>query len=222
MSLRVLVTLAIAAFLFAHPCAADATSVRSPTNADPVGLGAVLDRPAIRESVGVDVAGAGDSLECKVAPRCPHVWLGERPRFAVRIKNRSSRPVFLVAPLDGSLRGRFPRVRFAYDGPPGGVRPLALLDCGNQNNMEPGDFVLVPPGKSIELRGNVGLEDPAVSFGQPGRYLARFEYSTLQNDLRSWLGDFQPESLPEEWRARFRRVPRVDLHAECTFEVQQR
>src|SRR5260221_13956060 len=89
---------------------------------------------ALRESVGADALGAGDSLECAMLPGCPHVWLGERPRFRIRIRNRSSRAVLLVPPLDGSSRDRYPRIRFVYDGPPGGVHPVPLLYCGNQND----------------------------------------------------------------------------------------
>jgi hypothetical protein len=47
------------------------------------------------------------------------------------------------------------------------------------------------------------------------------EYATDENDLRAWLGSRQPETLTSQWRGRFRRLPRVDLHATCRFEVQQ-
>src|SRR5882672_1180646 len=167
--------------------------------------------PALRESVGVDVSGAGDSLVCVIAPRCPHVWLGERPRFRVRITNHASREVLLVPPLDGSMYGRSPQVTFAYAGPPSGVRAIEFAVCGNRSPMSTDDFVSIRPGGSIELFGKPGIEDGAVRFSQPGVYVARFEYSTEQNDLREWLGDFRPDALGEDWRSRFRRVPRVDL-----------
>src|SRR5260221_4528979 len=78
---------------------------------------------ALRESVGADALGAGDSLECAMLPGCPHVWLGARPPFRVRLRNRSSRAGLLVPPLDRFNPDCYPRLRFVYHGPPEGVQP---------------------------------------------------------------------------------------------------
>jgi hypothetical protein len=187
------------------------------------GLAMVKYGTALRESVGVDAAGAGESLVCRIEPFCPRIWPEELPRFHVSITNRSSRSVDLVLPLDGSDRGRSPHVTFDFQGPAGGAPTSygARID-DSMSSMSLEDFVSLRPGKRLDLFGSRGYVPSQWQFERPGQYVVQFEYSTVEDNLRQWLGDWQPESLGEQWRSHFRRVARVDLHAECTFDVQQR
>ncbi len=179
------------------------------------------DGPSLRDSIGADVEGAGDSLDCHIEAFCTHVLLGEWPRFRVRITNRSHRAVLLVRPADGAFGREFPRSVLSYEGPPDGVHGSDHVGL-HADSLRVDDFVALGPGKHLDLFGASGLVQRHDYLTRPGRYVARFQYGTAENDLRLWLGSFQPDSLNADWRARFRRVPRVDLHAECAFEVQQR
>jgi hypothetical protein len=92
----------------------------------------------------------------------------------------------------------------------------------SESAMQLEDFVTLGPGKRLDLFGSHGYVPSQLRFERPGQYVVEFEYSTGEDNLRRWLGDWQAEALSDQWRSKFRHVARVDLHAECTFEVQQR
>jgi len=178
--------------------------------------------PELRETIGADVPGVAEALECSIETLPEYLTVGDRPRFRARITNRHAKPVQLVWLLDGSHLDRFPRMRFAYEGPSGEFEPIRHSRCGNRNTMTTDDFVEVGPGQALDLFADDGFIEQGIKFHEPGPYIARFEYSTAEDDLRKWLGDYWEDTLPDDFRARFRRVPRVVLRAQCAFEVRPR
>jgi len=177
---------------------------------------------ALRDTIGADVAGVEDSLGFRIEPFCAHVWPNTVVRFRVRVANHSSRAIFLVSPPLGGVR-KAPRVTSRVLAPNGVVAakgPESFYVGGQE--MKANDFILVPAGKQVDLFGPRGYVDPSWDGSVPGRYVERFTYSTEEANPRLWLGTFQPDSLDADWRARFRRVPRVELRAECSIDVQQR
>jgi len=180
--------------------------------------------PALRDTIGGEVAGVEDSIVCRIAPYCSHLWPEDLPRFHVTLENRSSRPVFFVVPPRLCSVRRIPEVTGWITDAEG--RPCSSAwGCFDPEwtTMTREDFVAVRPGKRLDLYGAHGYVEPGWRKGvRPGRYLEHFEYSTTENDLRQWLGEYPSDSLGADWRAQFRHVPRVDLHAECWIEVQQR
>jgi hypothetical protein len=180
------------------------------------------DWPAIRETIGADVPGAAAGLECSIEPVSASLIVGENPRFRARITNRHTERVQLVWLLDGSDTGRFPRMKLVYERPSGPFEPRRWTNCGNRNSMCIESFVEVGPGQALDLFGDDGFPDYFFAFHEPGRHVARFEYSTAEDNLRAWLGDWWVDTVPDEFRARFRRIPRLVLQAECAFEVRPR
>lgn len=179
--------------------------------------------PALRDTIGADVAGAGDSLVCRMEPYCPHVWPNTAVRFRVRVANHSSRTVYLVRPPTICTNRIYPRFWSRVE-VGGGTAVSSGWGCFDTDwqTMRAEDFIRIAPGKQADLFDSRGYVEPAWRGSAPGRYVERFHYSTEENDLRAWLGSSDADTLSAEWRARFRSIPRVELNAACDFEVQQR
>jgi len=142
----------------------------------------------------------------------------------VRVANRSKRAILLVSPPRGGSAREAPLASSRVEAPKGWAarRQTDLVVGFFTQKMQLSDFISVPAGKQVDLFGPDGYVSPSWDGWYPGRYVVRFTYSTMETNPRVWLGTFQPDSLDADWRAHFRRVPRVELHAECSVDVQQR
>src|SRR5262249_7285667 len=144
-----------------------------------------------------------------------------RPSFLVAITNRGARAVALVSSLDGSTEGmRYPVVSIRIEGPEGGFPRQPMARCGNMNTLSPSDFVFLGPAESFDPFA-AGWVPPGLqqSLRKPGRYKATFCYSTMDTDVRHWLGDWGANRLYPQLSKLFREVPLVELTAATEFIV---
>ena len=179
------------------------------------------DDQAAAESIGVDVPWGAEALSCEIRSARKAFHVGDHPDFQVTISNRGNKPLNLVYSLDGSEGGRYPRVKILIEALDGGSLTKKWVGCGNTNYLGVEDFVLVEPGQTIDPYAKGW--NPLVmneTFERPGRYLAKFTYSTRQSDIRRWVG-FGQSTLDPRISELIRRVPLVELTATTEFTVAE-
>ncbi|HKA23880.1 MAG TPA: carboxypeptidase-like regulatory domain-containing protein [Candidatus Eisenbacteria bacterium] len=177
---------------------------------------------AAAESVGVEVPWGPAVVSCEIHPASPLFHVGDKPSFRVVITNHGDRPIELVQALDGSAEGwRYPVISLRIEGPEGGFNNRPGLRCGNMNTLEPSDFVTVGPKQSFEPFAAGWWPFPLTRpLRRAGRYKATVCYSTMEPDVRRWVGDWWSTcGLPASLSRLFRRVPMVELTATTEFRV---
>ena len=190
------------------------------TNLGDVGI----DSTWIELRTGTKTKATSKDLAATIRP-ARNFRVGDKPEFAVSIRNLSSSPVLLVRAADMSGEGGSPRVTIDVDGPPGSPPPeprIAMCGFGIQG-VTPDHFVEVAAGTSFdpctEVRTSENLR--AHKFMVPGRYVATFHYATTNGDANSWIRCFGPQPCDREWfLALIPRVPAAELTATTTFEVK--
>jgi hypothetical protein len=165
-------------------------------------------------------------ITCYIEPTQDWFYVGDHPKFNVSIHNKGKKPIYLVGCLDKSENGgRYPTFTLQIEGPPGGLEWERFARCGNVNNLQKRDFVLLNPGEWMNpFERNLDhmfwspLSESFARFAKPGRYLVVFNYSTSSRSIDDWKGTsdrvlgFQPEVS-----TLLKQVPRISLA--CTTYV---
>lgn len=100
--------------------------------------------------------------------------------------NRTAGPLTVVRLLDGSMTGRYPRIRLFFR-PEGGTwrEVLSIRECGLMNALQDRDFVVVPAGEEYVLEPGIQrLWKPE----RPGCYELVAEYDTEAPSDFLWFG----------------------------------
>ncbi|MBM3288839.1 MAG: hypothetical protein FJY92_01685 [Candidatus Hydrogenedentes bacterium] len=138
--------------------------------------------------------------------------LGDTPYFSATITNKTSAPVPLVRPLDGSSRGRHPQAMFSIVPPPNAMPKPQLDMCGNSDPMTMSAFFTLAPGDTFTWRAD--LLPNELDRG-PGVYSLQLTYSTDSNEPESWLGGpltpRDSERLLSGIGPLLRKVPRLTI-----------
>jgi hypothetical protein len=166
------------------------------------------------------------ALEATIRPVKSRFRVGDAAEFDVRIRNRGPAATTLVSSVDGSDRGASPVVRIEITGPPDGYQVRGVAFCGNRNGISPRDFVTLEPGEAFDpYRGGwKGTNLLYGNFRKPGRYTARFTYSTASRDIAAWAsapGGPPCRSGPSALAEALADVPAVELEATTTFHVDR-
>jgi hypothetical protein len=179
------------------------------------------DATAAQIAIGTEVHVTSGEIECDFVPERATLRVGHAPRFRVRLRNRSRERILLVRSLDGSDAGRSPMVTIALAGPDPGWRNHGVARCGNMNALMPDDFIELAPGDALDPFANGWWPDVILRgcFTVPGRYTATFRYSTMEPDVRQWLGDGRFGNVGAVLSRQFRRTPRVEVTRTIAFTV---
>lgn len=131
---------------------------------------------------------AADKFELVLTADRDAYQLGERPKFSLKLKNKSLRGVLLVPALDGSDIGRYPLVEWSVTPPPDALPIEQYLRCGNTNPLRIFDFRIIPPRFSLDVCATWCGGPRAELERGPGEYAVQVTYSTMETDLDRWLG----------------------------------
>jgi hypothetical protein len=184
-------------------------------------FGPVLtEAEALRESLGVDVHVNSENLTCELLAKQDPFRVGDRPRFEVRIQNNGRDTIYLVPMLRCSQRTRFPRVNIAIDPPLHGLKQRARTCCTITNGLDEWDFRRVDPGATFDpLDRALSYVELQGRFTEPGTYVARFQYSTDEPDVRRWYISLVNGCVPPLVSTLLRNVPRIVLRDSVVVHV---
>jgi hypothetical protein len=154
-------------------------------------------------------------FELTIAADKDEYAVGEQPVITVTLANHSDEDVMLAHLLDGSDFGRFPQYVWTITAPEGAPAPQAIGRCGNTNPITTGAFFTLRAGESVELdTAWCPVHLQALNRG-PGVYSIQANYSTDDDDPRSWIGGpLSGQALREKQRAiapLLDQVPRLTL-----------
>lgn len=143
---------------------------------------------------------------------------GEVPVFELGFQNRTSGPLHVVMPCDGSQHGlRTPSYAWTLervDGEPVATELLGL--CGTVNPLMPTDFQVVAPDTMLPIPvGECWLGPPGfpVTWLEPGRYRVRLTYSWDPSKV-------DPQRLQGEVGEKVQSTPKLELaSAPVEFEI---
>ena len=178
--------------------------------------------PPAPVEIGTRTPVRAEDLVVTIRPMSNRFVVGDSPAFEVRIHNRSAEPALLVQSVDASDAWASPAVTIDIGGPEGGFRSGGGARCGNNNGVNPDDFVEVPPGGSFDpyAGGWVGANVRDGKFALPGKYTATFRYRTTNTDARTWMGGPCTDcEMGATYRDLLARVPAVELEAKTSFHV---
>jgi hypothetical protein len=180
------------------------------------------DAAAAEVVIGRNVVDGAPAIACSLSPVPGSLRVGRSPEFHVRLFNAGHGRMRLPRILDGSDSERSPRIQMDLAGPEGGLTHRGLLRCGNERSLTASDFVELGPGESFDpFVGGFRLAIlDATCFAKPGDYRATFRYSTLDPDVRHWMGD-RWNALPPDAQLReiLENVPRVEVARTIAFTV---
>jgi hypothetical protein len=129
-------------------------------------------------------------VEIKFEAVSQSVRAGEMALFRAIAVNRGREPIYLVPQSDGMHSGkRSPVVQVQIRHVGGDWIVPTLSGCGNTDPLRSESFVLVKPGKSIDLLAGMewSKHEVACSIKDPGVYEARFIFDTTA-PFADWLG----------------------------------
>lgn len=176
---------------------------------------------AERSVVGSETRATAADIRVEIHPDNTPFRVGDRPVFRVVLRNVSRETFYLVGAIDNSEeKSRYPHVTMTITGPEGGIAKPGLIGCGNVNPLETGDFVELRPDEWFEP-----ITPPFWSptdaqyaeFAKPGRFVAKFHYSSDAIDYAQWDGQLNTWPTPESVVRLLKRVPRIVL--EDSLEV---
>ncbi|MBX3179290.1 MAG: hypothetical protein KF886_18195 [Candidatus Hydrogenedentes bacterium] len=148
-------------------------------------------------------------FELKLSADKAEYRVGEPPRLSAIVTNKSGKEVLLVPALDGSDMGRYPAVRFTVTRPQDAPPPEMLGRCGNTNNIQPGDFVRVEKGGSLDVAA-AWVAPRERLFNAPGTYTIAVTYDTSAGN-KSWYGFMGVLKGKREIDRLLAQVPKLSL-----------
>lgn len=176
---------------------------------------------AERSVVGSETRATAADIQVEIHPNKKPFRVGDRPVFHVVLRNVSRETFYLVGAIDNSEdKSRYPHVTLTVTGPEDGITKPGLIGCGNVNALETGDFVELRPGEWFEPITYpfwAPTDAHYANFAKPGRFVAKFHYSSDAIDYVQWDGRLKTWPTPESVIGLLKRVPRIML--EDSLEV---
>lgn len=149
---------------------------------------------------------------------------GTEPVLSATLRNKTRRTIYVMRPLDGSIRGRPPLVQIEVAVPEGSSARELIWFCGNITPIAPGNLIAVPAGES-EFLCQYRIHE--VSAG-PGNYSVQMAYATggineghiaQAIDLEIVGGSISPRTV----RKVAKRTPRFLVHSNTVeFDVVEK
>lgn len=172
---------------------------------------------AERSIVGTETLVTAADIRCEVISLGGNTFhIGDMPTFKVVMRSVGRESFYLVRELDKSFYGyRYPKMSMTIEGPGRGPTRLGPV-CGNTNNPEPSDFVLVHPDETFQPFDVYVSYD---AFAQPGQYKVTFTYDTDAIDYMYWVDRLNYHGMHPRAYMLLKQVPRVQLSQTIAVDV---